>query len=212
MKDSKRNSRIRLLVKRLNHQRKKQAAQIDLLCNDIITAHSDFIDTARTLTFAGEFYESLIGICDLDSLFCTCASMLKKQIPDLNLAFFLSQQADFQLYAFDCNTNATNETYRLEQYFTSEVVESIIRVNRLCNIDELLQIGLQVNPAILKSSSAITVPIGTNGPIAGFILLYKLSGQSFDRRQIRLLYTTRRGLSRAIRTCTATEQTKNCQG
>ena len=32
MKDSKRNSRIRLLVKTLNCQRKKQAVQIDLLC------------------------------------------------------------------------------------------------------------------------------------------------------------------------------------
>ncbi len=206
MTDSKRNSRIRLLVKRLNRQRKKQAAQIDLLCNDIIAAHSDFLDTVRTLTFAGEFYESLIGVSDLDNLFCSCASMIKKQIPDVNLAFFLSQQDNFQLYAFDCNTNGTDEAHRLEQYFTNELVESITKANHPCDTDELLQMGLQVSPAILKDSSAITIPIAANRPVAGFILLYKLSGRNFDRRQIRLLCAVRRGLSKAIRAYTAAEQ------
>ncbi len=206
MKDSKRNNRIRLLTKNLNRQRKKQAIQIDLLCNDIINAHRDFLDTVRTLTFTSELYESLIGIIDLDSLFRSCACMIKKQISNANLAFFLRQQDRFQLYAFDCNTNATDEAYLLEQYFTSEVVDSIIRANRPCDIDELLQMGLQVNPAILKNSSAITVPIAANKPIVGFILLYKFSGQSFDQRQIRLLCAVRRGLSRAIRACAVAEQ------
>ncbi len=206
MKDSKRNSRIRLLVRHLNRQRKKQAAQIDLLCNDIIASHNDFLDTVRTLTFAGKFYESLIDVHDLDSLFCTCASVIKKQIPDVNLTFFLSQQANFQLYAFDCNTNGTDEARRLEQYFTSELVESIIKVNRPCNLDGLLQMGLQVSPAVLKDSSVITVPIAANELVAGFILLYKLSGQSFDQRQIKLICAVRRGLSRAIRTCVITQQ------
>jgi transcriptional regulator with GAF, ATPase, and Fis domain len=203
MKDSQRNSRIRLLVKHLNNQRKKQAIQIDLLCNDITTAHRDFLDTIRTLTFAGELYESLIGTSDMDSLFCTCACLIKKYITDANLAFFLIQQANFQLYALDYNTNTDDESYRLEQYFTSEVVESVVRTNRPCDIDELLQMGLQVNPVILKNISAITIPIAANGSVAGFVLLYKFSGQRFDKRQIRLLSTIRRGLMRAIRACVA---------
>jgi len=205
MKDSKRNNRIRLLAKSLNRRRKKQAIQIDLLCNDIINTHRDFLDTVRTLTFTSEFYESLIGPADLDNLFRTCASMIQKHLPDVNIVFFINEQIRFQSYAFDCNVNETDEAHRLEQYFTSEVVESIIRANRPCDIDELLQMGLQINPAILKNSSAITVPIAANGSITGFILLYKSSKQSFDRRQIRLLCSVRRGLSRAIRACAVTE-------
>jgi hypothetical protein len=205
MKDSKRNSRIRLLVKHLNRRRKKQAAQIDLLCNDIITAHNDFLDTVRTLTFAGEFYESLIGVNNLDNLFCICACLIKKQIPDVNLAFFLSQPESFQLYAFDysISENETDEAHRLERYFTGELVESITRANRPCEIDDLLQMGLQVSPSVLKGSSAITVPIAGNGPVAGFMFLYRYSSRDFDRRQIKLLCAVRRGLSRAIRTCAA---------
>ncbi len=205
MKDSKRNNRIRLLAKNLNRRRKKQAVQIDLLCNDIINAHRDFLDTVRTLTFTSDFYESLIGTVDIDNLFRSCASMIQKHIPDSNIVFFINEQSRFQSYAFDCNVNQTDEAYRLEQYFTSEVVESIISTNRPCDIDEMLQAGLQINPAILKNSSAITVPIAANGSVTGFILLYKFSGQSFDRRQIRLLCSVRRGLSRAIRACAVTE-------
>jgi transcriptional regulator with GAF, ATPase, and Fis domain len=211
MKDSKRNNRIRLLAKNLNRRRKKQAIQIDLLCNDIINAHRDFLDTVRTLTFTSEFYETLIGPLYLDNLFRSCASMIQKYIPDSNIVFFINEQNHFQSYAFDCNVNETDEACRFEQYFTSEVVESIIRANRLGDIDELLQMGLQINPAILKNSSAITVPITANGSITGFILLYKFSSQSFDQRQIRLLCSVRRGLSRAIRACAAADRTASHQ-
>ena len=201
MKDSKRNNRIRLLAKNLNRRRKKQAMQIDLLCNDIINAHKDFLETVRTLTFTSEFYESLIGHIDLDNLFRTCAFMLQKHIPNANIVFFINEHNRFQSYAFDCNVNETDEACRLEQYFTSELVEAIINTNRSCNIDELLQMGLQINPAILKNSFVITVPIAANGSLTGLILLYKFSSQPFDQRQIRLLCSVRRGLSRAVRAC-----------
>jgi hypothetical protein len=211
MKDSKRNKRIRLLAKNLNRRRKKQAIQIDLLCNDIINAHRDFLDTVRTLTFTSDFYESLIGAVDLDNLFRSCASMIQKRISDANIVFFINEQNRFQSYAFDCNINETDQAYRLEQYFTSEVVESIISTNRSCDIDELLQMGLQINPTILKNSFVTTVPIAANGSITGFILLYKSSSQRFDQRQIRLLCSVRRGLSRAIRACAAADKTASHQ-
>jgi hypothetical protein len=212
MKDSKRNSRIRLLVKHLNRRRKKQAAQIDLLCNDIITAHRGFLDTVATLTFAAEFYESLIGIDGLENLFHTCACMVKKQIPDVNLAFFLGQPEGFQLYAFDCDSGEINETYRLEQHFTAEIIRSVIGANHSCDLNELLRMGLQASPAVLKNISAVTVPIAANGPVAGFILVYKSSAQSFDQRQVRLLCAVRRGLSRAVRACAAAERTDSSSG
>ncbi|MFA5424054.1 MAG: hypothetical protein WC374_09390 [Phycisphaerae bacterium] len=202
MKESKRNSRIRALVKCVNSHRKKQAAQIDMLCKDIIASHSNFLDTVRTLSFAAEFYESIIGVRNLEEMFCTCASVIRKQIGDVNLVFFISRQADFQSYAFDCSTNGTEEINRLEQYFTRELIESVTKTNHPCSPDELLGMGLQVSPAILKNLSVITVPIAANGPIVGFILLYVNDGQHLDRHQIKPLSYIRRGLLQGIRTCT----------
>ncbi|GAH10763.1 unnamed protein product, partial [marine sediment metagenome] len=41
--DYKRYKRLRLLVSKVNKQRKKQAQKIDILCNDFIAAQKDFI-------------------------------------------------------------------------------------------------------------------------------------------------------------------------
>lgn len=205
MKESKRNSRIRTLVKCVNSHRKKQAAQIDMLCKDIIASHGNFLDTVRTLSFAAEFYESIIGVRNLEELFCTCASVIRKQIGDVNLVFFINRQDTFQSYAFDCGIKGTEENDRMEQYFTGELIESVTKTNRPCGPDELLGMGLQVSPAILKNNSVITVPIAANGPITGFILLYAKEGQILDQHQIKPLSSVRRGLLRGIRTC-AVEQ------
>ena len=211
MKESKRNSRIRLLVKRLNRQRKKQATQIDLLCNDIIKAHGDFIGTVRMLSFAAEFYESLIGMGDLDNLFYTAACTIKKQIPDVNIAFFLTQPDNFQLYAFDSSTGQTDEQYRLEQHFSAQLVRSVAGANRPCDLNELLEMGLHASPPVLKNTSAITIPIAPNEPAAAFMLIYKSSPQTLNLRQVALVCTVTRGLARAIRACCAAERAASHQ-
>ena len=209
MKDSKRNSRIRLLAKRLNQQRKKQAVQIDLLCNDIIKAHGDFIDSVRILSFAAEFYESLIGIDELDNLFYTAAHTIKRHLPDINLAFFINQPECFQIYAFDCDTSETPEQYRIEQYFNNELVTALTGVNKPCSLDELLQMGLQASPAVLKDISASTIPIAAAGSVSGFILIYQSSGQTLEPAYIKFLCPVGRGLSRAIRACSIPKQPSN---
>jgi hypothetical protein len=206
MKDSKRNSRIRLLVKHLNCRRKKQAAQIDLLCNDIIKAHSDFIDTVRTLSFAAEFYELLIGIDDLDCLLYTSARLIKRHLPDANLVFFITHSHNHRVYAFDCDTDQTQTHYRIERYFTNELVTALTRLNKPCGMDELLQMGLQVSPAVLKDISAGTMPIAAAGSVSGFILIYQDSAQTLNVERIKFLSPAGRGLSRAIRACVAADQ------
>ena len=42
-----RHKRVRLLVKKLNTKRKKQAQKIDILCNDFIAAQRDFIKNLK---------------------------------------------------------------------------------------------------------------------------------------------------------------------
>ena len=207
MKDSKRNCRIRLLVKRLNQQRKKQATQVDILCNDIIASHRDFLNTVKTLTFAIEFHESLIGVRDLDNLFYTCACAIRNQIPDVSLAFFLSEVENFQVYAFDGGIPQNDQEHQFEQYFTNELVRAVTKANRTCGLDELLGMGLQISPAVLKDIWAVTIPVTEDGAAAGFMLLSKTSPQSIETSQIELLSAVRRGLSRAIKACTSASQT-----
>ena len=89
MNDERRNKRLRLLITRLNKERKKQAKQIDILCNDFVAAQKDFIKALNTIGFAADFYEAIAGLTELNELLCAAGNLVKDQIPDANVAFFL---------------------------------------------------------------------------------------------------------------------------
>ena len=50
MNDDKRK-RLRLLISQLNKERKKQAKQIDILCNDFVCSQKDFIKVLGAISF-----------------------------------------------------------------------------------------------------------------------------------------------------------------
>ena len=117
-----RHRRLCLLIRKLNKERKKQAQKIDILCNDFISAQRDFIKRLNTINFTANFYEAIVGISDLSGLLYTAGKLIKGEIPDSNVAFFLLhpvrnsigaeypakgkisngvKQDNFELYMFD---------------------------------------------------------------------------------------------------------------
>jgi len=84
-----RHRRLRLLIRKLNKERKKQAQKIDILCNDFISAQRDFIKRLNTINFTANFYEAIVGITDLSSLLYVAGKLIEDEIPDSNVAFFL---------------------------------------------------------------------------------------------------------------------------
>jgi len=109
-----RHRRLRLLVRKLNKERKKQAQKIDILCNDFISAQRDFIERLNTINFTASFYEAILGTTDLSSLLYTAGKLIKDEISDSNVTFFVLgfpfrkesrngvplQQDNFELYMF----------------------------------------------------------------------------------------------------------------
>ena len=81
--------RLRLLIGKLNKERRKQAQKIDILCNDFISAHRDFITRLNTINFTANFYEAIVGTTDLRGLLYTAGKLIKDEIPDSSVAFFL---------------------------------------------------------------------------------------------------------------------------
>ena len=60
MDDKQRHRRLRLLIKKLNKDRKKQNQKIDILCNDFIGAQRNFIKRLGIINFVANFYESIL--------------------------------------------------------------------------------------------------------------------------------------------------------
>ena len=140
MNDERRNKRLRLLITRLNKERKKQAKQIDILCNDFVAAQKDFIKALNTIGFAADFYEAIAGLTELNELLCTAGNLIKGQIPDANVAFFLlaptiaegRQHGNFELHIFESDQPIDLEDRRIENFFTAELVGNIAKSNRIC--------------------------------------------------------------------------------
>ena len=204
MEDKQRHRRLRLLIKKLNKQRKKQAKKIDILCNDFIVAQRDFIKSLKTISFIANFYESIIGITDLNSLLYTVVKLIKEESTEANVTFFLRQADSFELYMFESEQPITLEKQHIENSFTPELMDNICKSNKICTLDDMFAMGLQGNLIGINKISGVTIPLGLHGSSLGFILICRSSENKLTSEEISKIYAVNCGLSRAIQSCQAT--------
>ena len=198
-----RHQRLKTLLKNLNKERKKQAKQIDILCNDIISAQRDFIRRLKIIDFRANFYESIMGTTDLNCLLSTAAAIIKEETSDSNITFFLRHGESFEIYTFDDEQEDSSQRMRVENSFSPELMTNICMSNKICRIDDMFAMGLQGNLTCLNTISAVTIPLGSAGSIQGFILIYRSSEKLLTSEEITKVSSISGGLSQSIYTCLA---------
>ena len=182
---------------------KKLADKIDILCNDFIAAQRDFIKRLDTISFTANFYEAIVGTTDLSSLLYDACKLIKEEVADARTAFFLRRDETFELHIFENDQPIILEKQRLEDCFTQGLVDNICKSNKICTLECLLKMGLQVSPAVLSKLSAVTIPLGQFGKSLGFILIYRSSENKLTSDELNDITAITRGLSRAIECCQA---------
>jgi hypothetical protein len=195
--------RLRLLISKLNKERKKQAKKIDILCNDLISAQRDFIKRLDTISFTANFYETIVGTMDLSSLILIASKLIKEATGGANVTFFLHQGENFELHMFESEQPILLEKQRLENCFTPEVVDNICKSNKICSLDDMFAMGLEGNLTGLNEISAATIPLSQLGPSLGFILIYRSAQNKLSPNELNNIAATAPGLSRAIASCQA---------
>ena len=203
MSEEKRNKRLRFLIARLNQERRKQAKQIDILCNDLIAAQKHFIKSLKVIGFASDFYEAVIGLTELNELLITASNLIKDQIADVNIAFFLLQNNNFEMHIFESDQPIDLDDKRIENFFTPELVDNIAQSNRVCSTEDMLTMGLQSNPKYLEKVSMAGLPLNDHGSAMGFVLLYRTSKCPFTSEELQSIDHISHGLGRAIAACRA---------
>ena len=201
MNDKQRHTRLRLLIKKLNKERKKQAQKIDILCNDLIAAQREFIKRLNTISFTASFYESILATNDLSKLLHIAGKLIKDELSDANVTFFLRQVEGFELHMFESDKPIILEKHRLENCLGAELVADICKSNKVCTLDDMFAMGLQGNLVGLNRISAVTIPLGELGQSLGFILIYRSSQERMTADELSRICAVTRGLSRAIRAC-----------
>lgn len=209
MKNSQRYQRIRMLVKSLNAQRKKQARQIDILCNDIIQANRGFIHNLEQIAFTAQFAESIIGINDLDRLLYAASGVIKQHFPQINMTFCIKREDNFNLYSFAADNCRLTDAQTIEQYLNNDLISAVIDSQKLCMMDDLLTMGLQINPTVAKQISVAAVPLADSPVVSGFILLYSALENTSIENCLDKLSSITRSLSIALKACCKQLNTKS---
>ncbi|MBN2019556.1 MAG: hypothetical protein JW749_04960 [Sedimentisphaerales bacterium] len=201
MIDERRHQRLRLLISRLNKERKKQGRQIDILCNDLIAAQKHFVKSLKVIGFAADFYEAIMGLTELNELLGAAGNLIKDQVMDVNVAFFLLHNQNFEMHIFESEQPIDLEEKRIENFFTPELVDNIAQSNRICTIEDMLTMGLAANPLYLEKIAAIGIPLNQHGTSLGFILLYRANTRPFSPEELQSIDHVSTGLARGIAAC-----------
>ena len=201
MNQSQRQKRVRLLVKKLNKERKRQASQIDILCNDLIGAHRGFVKRLNDVSFAACFYKNLLGESDLRRLLMQAGQFVRKEVPGANLTFFLRQPEGFRLPAFDSDEVLLIEGRPLEACFDLELVDRICKSNRPCTLNDLFDMGLEGDPQELGEVSMATLPLTDLGRALGFVLVYRPVPFVLRADELHKMSLITCGLSHAVASC-----------
>jgi hypothetical protein len=197
--------KIKQLVKQVNKQRKKQAQQIDILCQDMVSIQRDFIKTLEIIDFSANFYKTILGITDLKRLLETAGNLIEEDISESTVSFFLRDENNFKMFLCNNNSdhkeNSTFEKDYLENCFTYEIVENVCLNNKICSLETLFTLGLQGSPAQLSQLSAITIPLHFFNTSAGFILITKSADKRLSSEQISRISGISTGLTQAVKKC-----------
>lgn len=201
--DNQDSKRTRQLISKLNKIRHTQDRKIDILCNDMVSAHRDFVRQLSNLNFTVDFYDSILGQNDLGSLLNTVAEQIKEYVTDCNVAIFLLESEGFELHIVDQDHPIDIDAESLESYFTPEVVRNICRSNRINLLKDMFEMGLVGNVSDLSRISAAAVPLGRFGSGIGFILIYRSVEKPLEAKDIAKLTTIQSGLCKTIESCQA---------
>ena len=191
---AKNNKRALKTLRTLRTRHEKQAQQIDILCNDIISAHQEFSLKLNRLNFAVSFYEELLSANDRDELLDIAVQCIRTHINETSAAIFLLDDNGFDVHLADAGLSDYAESHSFQDWFTPRLVDHISRTNRVCSLEQLLRMGLQGPPAILKTLSAAAVPLGRFGQGLGFIFVYRHAGQPLTAEELSCLAGISSGL------------------
>ncbi len=201
MSQTERQKRLRLLVKKLNMERKRQASKVDILCNDLVGAQREFMRRLNQIGFAARFYKGLLGAPDLRTVVIQAGRLLREELQGARVVFFLRHGEDGETRACNADLVCDSEEVKLEDYLTPALATGISKSNRLCTLDDLFGMGLEGNRQVLNQFSAATVPLNDLGRSLGFVLLCRAADHPLHNDELERVTLVACGLSQAIRSC-----------
>ena len=185
-------------IRVLRSRHDKQARQIDILCNDMVSAHREFSMKLARLNFAVSFYEAMLSGCDCEQILDIAVQSIRGHIEGASAAIFLLEDNGFNVQMANTGPSDHIEATHFQDWFTHRLVDHISQSNRVCSLEQMLRMGLQGPPAIMKTLSAAAVPLGRFGQGLGFIFVYRHAGHPLTAEELSHVAAISSGLREAV--------------
>lgn len=192
------NQRALKVIRSLRLQQRGLANKVDMLCNDMVAAHGDFSTRLSNLNFAAAFYESLLNCSDLEGVLDAAMDGIRGGVEQADVAIILLTERGFDVHISEQSVGESIEKTQFQNWFTRELVNSISQMNRVCTLEQLLRMGMQGPPAIMKTVSAAAVPLGRLGQGLGMILVYRPVQMPLRAEELSRVTAVTTGLRKAI--------------
>lgn len=195
---SPRNTRARRLIGKLNKIRHQQAKKIDILCNDMVSIHSDFVAQLREMEFGVQVYHDLIGQSDYFELMCQVVKSLQKSIGSLNIAIRLWESDRFETHGLCESCRDLVDASAVEGWFTPEVCQKIRKSHAVQDLQTITEPS-EPTAELWNKVAGAAIPLGKNAKSIGFLLAYRYDAGPLSNQEVKRLSSVTPGLSQAIR-------------
>lgn len=203
--DNHRRKRLRLLLGKLNKERKEQAKRTDILCKDLVNGFRSFVERLGAISFTANFYKDLLGQTDLKGIITVAMNCLQDETDQANIAFFIRSDEGFKSFV-RTNPEVLPETVaQIEDVFSPELIENICLSNKVCDMDALYELGMQISASLANRISAVALPLTEDGIAFGFMFVW-LPAKDLKLCHINRVSSISTGLARAIQRCQMIKQ------
>jgi hypothetical protein len=197
--EEQKNSKMRQLIRKLNNIRRTQKQQIDILCNDILAAHGDFINHLKSFRFAADFYERLLDATNLDTLAASTSEFFAENIKGCSVAIILTISDVPQIHFYSKDPSLEDIPSHISPHLTAKMVESVCQSSQICRADELCRMGFFAGPAVLKRISLAAIGLNNTGPVLGMILLYRPADKPLRDVELAQVVSVVKGFAKAVK-------------
>ncbi|OHB59113.1 MAG: hypothetical protein A2Y12_12850 [Planctomycetes bacterium GWF2_42_9] len=194
-----RNIRLRQLVHKLNKVKRSQKKQIDMLCNDILKSHSEFIGHIKNFQFAADFYENILGINNSEQLAKNVGEYFTENLDEVNMAIVFMSAGKPQIYIYSMDSNLDNIPKQIGPYLSPRLVQLVCQTGQVCSVDQLCEMGFFASPAILKKISLAAIGLNKAGPALGMLVVYRAIENPLTKIELARIASVMPGIATALK-------------
>lgn len=193
-----RRKRVRSLVRAMKWQQKQQQEKIDLLCKDMVEAHTIFASKLEQVCFSSRLFEKLISCNTQKQIFETVERTFTSTFKDMRISIYLSQSESFEYHSSNPSVELPVSPHQLEACFSTELCTNIAQSPSICTIEDMTDMAMQENLSLLKDITIAAIPLIKFGPAVGFILVYREIEHPLSKMQLEMLASVSSGIAKAV--------------